>query len=140
MQIRNWLAAFTTCTIFFLACSRNNDDQPQIDTSAPPKGSWKVTLFSERGENNTNDFSGYIFTFNSNGTAVAAKAGVEKTGSWRFGNSNSRYNIDFGAKGDGNKPLGELTDDWVIVSISDAQIRLKDDNDNSQEQLVFTKN
>ncbi|SEW44079.1 hypothetical protein [Chitinophaga arvensicola] len=138
MQIRNWLPALTTCVMLISACSRNNDDQPQIDTSAPSKGSWKVTLFSERGENNTNDFNGYTFTFNSNGTAVAAKGGVEKSGSWSFGNA--RYNIDFGAKGDGNKPLGELTDDWVIISINDTQIKLKDDNDNSQEQLVFTKN
>ncbi|MES1221617.1 MAG: hypothetical protein ABUT20_39320, partial [Bacteroidota bacterium] len=59
------------------------------------------------------------------------------TGSWSSG---SKFNIDLGVKSDSNKPLGELTDDWHIISISSTEIKLGDDNPTSGELLTFSKN
>ncbi|RAJ05397.1 hypothetical protein LX64_02555 [Chitinophaga skermanii] len=141
-MIKKWLISSAFLTAFLCtACSKSDDNStPPVNTAAPTSGTWRVTLFSERGENNTSKFNGYTFTFNRGGTATAMKDAITKNGTWSFGNSNRRYNIDFGVKTDSNKPLGELTDDWVIVEVSTTKITLKDDNESSNEQLVFTKN
>ena len=119
------------------ACSsRSGNDAP----GAVPAGAWRVTHFSERGSDETGDFTGYVFTFAANGTATAVKAATSKTGNWSITGNSTRFNIDFGAKTDANKPLGELTDDWVIVSITNNEIRLTDDNASSAEFLTFGKN
>ena len=103
-------------------------------------GTWRVTLFTDSGNDETSDFNGYSFTFSDGGTITAVKNGVTKTGTWSISNSSSKFNIDLGAKVDANKPLGELTDDWKIISSSETVIRLTDDNSSSNEFLTFTKN
>lgn len=37
-------------------------------------------------------------------------------------------------------PLGELTDDWVMIAASPAEIKLADDNASRGEFLTFRKN
>lgn len=124
-----------------MACSNdNNDPAPVPDPQAPTTGTWRVTLFSERGNDETSDFNGYVFTFDSNGSAVATKGGVNKNGTWSINGSSTEFNIDFGEKNDANKPLGELTDDWEIISVTSTEIKLKDDNDASAEFLTFNQN
>ncbi|KAA2239923.1 hypothetical protein F0L74_27440 [Chitinophaga agrisoli] len=135
-----WRLACLLACAFFVACSNDDNTTPTVDPQAPTSGTWRVSLFSERGNDETGDFSGYTFTFNANNTAVAAKGGASKNGSWSIGNSSREFNIDFGEKSDANKPLGELTDDWEIISVSSNEIKLKDDNDDSAEFLTFTKN
>ena len=63
-----------------------------------------------------------------------------KEGNWSESTSSQRLVIDLGAKTDANKPLGELTDDWVITSKTATKINLTDDNAASNELLEFTKN
>ena len=101
-------------------------------------GTWRITLFTDSGNDETGDFSGYSFTFGDNGVLTATKAGSSKTGTWN--NNNNDFNIDIGEKTDSNKPLGELTDDWDIISKSSTEIKLKDDNNASAEFLTFQKN
>lgn len=119
------------------ACSsdRNDDNSPAGITS----GTWRVSTFSERGSDETGDFSGYTFSFGADGQATALKSGASKTGTWSMDN-NTRFNIDFGPKTDANKPLGELSDNWKVISVTGREIRLTDDNVSSAEFLTFTKN
>jgi hypothetical protein len=127
------LAAF-----IFTSCDPQSNvsaNTSQVVTS----GSWKVTLFTDSGNNETADFNGYTFTFDTNGVLTATKNGVSKTGTWSVSSSSNKFNIDLGAKVDSNKPLGELTDDWKIISSSDTEIKLQDDNSASNEFLTFTK-
>ena len=76
----------------------------------------------------------------SNGKVLAAKNGVIKEGNWSESPSSQRLVIDLGIKSDANKPLGELSDDWVITSKTETKINLTDDNASSNELLEFTKN
>lgn len=136
MKIKSIL---TAVVILFLtgSCSRTADltnDPAQTATS----GTWRVTLFSERGVDETTDFAGYSFTFSSNGTVTAVNGANSKSGTWS--SSSSKFNIDLGPKTDSNKPLGELTDDWQIISVSETEIRLTDDNASRNELLTFSKN
>ena len=126
------------CSIVFAGCTK--EDSPASVVSVVTNGTWRVTHFSERTNNETDDFNGYTFTFQSNGKVLAAKSGVIKEGNWSESTSSQKLVIDFGVKTDANKPLGELTDDWVIVSKTATKINLTDDNSSSNELLEFTKN
>lgn len=126
------------CSVVFASCTK--DDSPATVAGAVTNGTWRVTHFSERSNNETDDFNGYIFTFQSNGKVLAAKNGIIKEGNWSESTSSQKLVIDMGVKNDANKPLGELTDDWVIVSKTETKINLADDNSSSNELLEFTKN
>lgn len=97
-------------------------------------------MFTDSGNDETADFSGYSFTFSTSGSVTAVKNGVTQTGTWSVNTSSNKFNIDLGPKLDTNKPLGELTDDWKIISVSETVIQLEDDNASSNEKLTFTKN
>jgi hypothetical protein len=102
-------------------------------------GTWRVTLFTDSGNDETADFNGYSFTF-SGSTVTAVKNGTSKSGAWSVNSSSNKFNIDLGPKDNTNKPLGELTDDWKIISYTATEIKLTDDNAASNEFLTFTKN
>jgi hypothetical protein len=136
MKIRNTVALMAL--FFLLSCTRSSDNTATQD-EVLASGSWRVTLFTDSGNNETSDFSGYSFSFNTGGS-LAVTGTQTKTGTWSRSSSSSKFIIDLGPKSDANKPLGELTDDWRIVSITGTEIQLKDDNDASEELLTFTKN
>jgi hypothetical protein len=130
------LSFFLAFALFFLAsCDPNNTGTVNNNVS----GNWRVSLFSERGVDETADFNGYTFSFNTGGQVVATKNGVSKNGTWSIDASSNKFIIDLGPKDNTNKPLGELTDDWQIQTITDNKISLKDDNASSNEILEFTK-
>jgi hypothetical protein len=131
-------------TFFFVvilasSCERNATDGTAV-SQAVTSGNWRVSHFSERGNDETSDFNGYSFLFNNDGSVSVTKNGITTSGTWSVGNSSRKFNIDLGPKIDANKPLGELTDDWQILSNSATEIRLTDDNSSSSEFLTFTKN
>lgn len=103
-------------------------------------GTWRVTLFTDSGNDETSDFAGYSFTFNSGGTLSVVKNGITTNGTWSINTSSNKFIIDLGPKIASNKPLGELTDDWKILSNTTTEIRLSDDNATSNEFVTFTKN
>ena len=126
----------TSVVLLFLAasCSRSLDNSNA--TTVASSGAWRVTLFTDSGNNETTDFSGYAFAFNSSGLITATKSTNTQNGTWSSGSN--KFNINLGPKDNTNKPLGELTDDWQIISVSDSEIKLKDDS--KAEFLTFTKN
>jgi hypothetical protein len=138
MKTRILSSLLIAMTVFATSCLNSGSDSTagQVVTS----GTWKVTLFTDSGNDETSDFTGYTFTFTDGGTLTAVKSGVTKTGTWSVNNSSNKFNIDLGPKVDINKPLGELTDDWKILSYTETVIRLTDDNPASNEFLTFTKN
>jgi hypothetical protein len=138
MKIKIWQTALILSVFFTASCTPDStsSNASQVVTS----GEWRVTLFTDSGNDETSDFSGYRFIFNTGGTITAVNNAVSKTGTWSTGSSSNKFTIDLGAKTDTNKPLGELTDDWQIVSVSETVIQLKDDNAASNEKLTFTKN
>lgn len=128
------IAATLILSVLTASCSRSLDNPNNVVVD----GTWKVTLFTDSGNDETSDFSGYSFVFNNNGIVTATKSGASQNGTWSTGSN--RFRIDLGPKADTNKPLGELTDDWKIISTSGTEIKLTDDNAASNEFLTFTKN
>jgi hypothetical protein len=138
MRISIFSFPLAAVMLFAISCTKNSisSDTAQIAAS----GAWHVTLFTNSGNDETSDFTSYSFTFGSNGTVTVVKNGVTKTGAWTVSSSSNKFNIDLGPKDNTNLPLGELTDDWKILSSNSTVIRLGDDNTASNEFLTFTKN
>ncbi len=138
----------TKATLFFIvaalafifpSCTRDNGNEDQV-TNTVTTGAWRVTLFTDSGNDETSDFNGYSFTFRTNGVLFVSSGAISQEGTWSFNSSSAKLIIDLGPKTDANKPLGELTDDWRITSYSDTEIQLADDNAASNEFLTFTRN
>jgi len=119
--------------------SCKKDDSTNSTTSVDQivtTGTWRVSYFVESTEDKTSDFTGYTFSFNTNGELVALNSGVNTTGNWGWDDSSSKFHISIGT----NKPLSDLTDDWLILEKTTSLIKLKDDNPTKNELLNFSRN
>jgi hypothetical protein len=134
--------------ISLASCSKSNDDNPSNNNNnnsninEQVSGNWTVTYYFDSGKDETSDYSGYSFEFATDGTLTAIHSTGNFAGTWRIGDSSSdddsssnRFVITI----TGNKRMDDLQDDWVIDSISDTEIRLRDDNPASAEELRFGK-
>ncbi len=93
-----------------------------------------MTYFRDKDKDETSDFNGYTFDLKSDGTLVAnLPGGGTINGTWNQTSTKLIFSIT------GTYALDEMSDDWLIVSISDTEIRLKDDNDEHLEELRLQK-
>lgn len=124
-------------TLMSFTCSDNdsmNDDNTaeikQIKSNVI-SGTWKITSFIDSGNDETNHYTGYSFTFNSNGVLTATNANTVVTGTWSITDSNSNdddsnsndidFNIFFSSPATFND---DLTEDWDIVNHNTTKIQL----------------
>ena len=126
------------------ACSKSGSDLP-----APAKteenlkqGKWVVTLFEERGKDETSKFSGYALTFDSNGTFILGSGTQTLNGSWSFedhSNDNSQPYNKLVLWISGNDAADQLQDDWYVLEVTGDFMRLADDSKNHTEVLELKR-
>lgn len=127
--------------------SNNSQQIAQIEDTAE-SGTWRITNFNDSGQNETSDFTGYSFEFNSNGTLVASNGSSTVNGSWSVTDSSNSsssdddidFNIFFQVPNDSD--FEDLNDDWDVVSISSNKIELIDisGGNGGTDLLTFEKN
>lgn len=103
-------------------------------------GSWFISYFREDDDDDeTDQFDGYNFTFNNNGTVTVVKSSVTSSGTWNTFVDSGQNKLDLTFV-DSN--LDEIEEDWRIIEFSSTQIRLKhvSGGDGSTDYLTFTKN
>ena len=121
-----------------MSCDKDDDNNQQQETSVSQIkntaqiGTWKITYFFDSDHEETGHFTGYLFTFNGNGSLVAVKGSTTVTGTWSVTDSNSSdddggsngtdFNIFFASPAD----FEDLSDDWDIISVSNSKIELTD--------------
>lgn len=122
-----------------MSCDKDDDDNNQQQNTnvsqtinTAQSGSWKVTYFFDTDQDETDHFTGYVFTFNENGALVAVNGSTTITGTWSVTDSNSSdddggssdadFNIFFVSPPD----FEDLSDDWDIISVSNSKIELTD--------------
>jgi hypothetical protein len=115
--------------LFFTGCTNNPSTNPSIG------GTWKVSYYFDNGKDETSDFNGYLFEFQSDGVLVAKFSGQTVRGTWSENTSSNKFIINIS----GNDRLDDTTDDWLIISKTATSIQLKDDNTSKNEQLHFSK-
>ena len=129
----------------------NNSQQISEIESTAQSGTWRITNFNDSGQNETSDFNGYDFTFNSDGSLVATNGSNTLTGTWSVtDDSNSSddsssdddidFNIFFPVPDDND--FEDLNDDWDVVTTTSTRIELIDvsGGNGGTDMLTFEKN
>jgi hypothetical protein len=131
-------------------CS-SDDDSSSVDTTpiinAATSGTWRVTSFIDSGNDETNHFTNYNFTFGASNVLTAANGTNTYTGTWSVTSDDSDddnpsgdvdFNIAFASPAD----FTDLTEDWHIVSYTSTLISLQhvSGGNGGTDTLVFTKN
>ena len=109
-------------------------------------GTWRITLFEDSGVDETNNFTGYNFTFNSSGDLNANNGSTDYNGTWSITNSNSNDDnlddLDFNINFNLSNNFQDLNDDWDFVSQTATKIELIDvsGGNGDTDYLTFEKN
>ena len=138
----------TTAKLFLIAliinlvsCSKSNDSNPSSTNKTDQvSGNWTVTYYLDSGKDETSDFSGYTFAFNTGDALQALNGSGTFTGTWWIGDSSSNddsFSNKLVIMISGNKAMNNLQHDWLIVKLTDTEIWLQDDNVSSNEEIHF---
>lgn len=119
-------------TFILISCSKK-DDVVTVPLNTTIEGTWRVNLYFDNNSDETSKFSGYNFTFNSNGQISATNGSNSVSGTWSQGSN--RFYINFGT----TAVFSDLNDNWLLVEKTTASIKMKDDNPAKNEQLNFVK-
>jgi hypothetical protein len=109
------------------------------------------TMSQSSGTDETNDFTGYIFTFNMDGSLVADNGSTTITGTWSVtGDDSSDDSDDYDSSDDIDfnilfsvpPEFADLSEDWDIVSRSGTGIELihVSGGNGGTDTLTFVKN
>jgi len=108
-------------------------------TTTVTNGNWSVTRYNENGANHNSYFTGYAFTFASNGSLTAVGSS-NQSGSWSTytDSGKTKMDISFSAT-DG--PFESISDDWDVLSATSSKVELKHTSggDGSIDYLTFEK-
>lgn len=158
--MKNTIVTLTLLLVGLVAtsCSSDNNDDTiqdpsvsiQVLTDLAVSGSWTISSFIDSGTDETNDFAGYTFTFNADGSLVAVNGSTTITGNWSVTSDDSSDDDDYDSNDDidfnilfsAPPEFAELSDDWDIVSRSASRIELIDisGGNGGTDTLTFEKN
>ncbi len=115
------LATLSSCKKDDTSSSTSNTS---VLNSTVQQGSWKVTSYIDSGTDETNHYTGYVFTFQTGGVVSAVKTGSTVNGTWSSGNDDSQLKLilNFGT----TAPFQELNSDWHVTQQSSTMIKLED--------------
>ncbi len=161
MKNRMYFNLIAIVSLCLVAASCSTDDNVNVVAnsqniaqleSTVEAGTWRITNYNDSGQNETSDYSGYNFTFVSDGTLEATNGTVTIIGTWSIADdSNSSsdddsqdddidFNIFFPVSDASD--FEDLNDDWDIVSSTSTRIELIDisGGDGTTDRLTFEKN
>ncbi len=132
------------------SCKKNDDNpnnniQTQVQTNIQD-GTWRITKFIDSGNDETNHFTGYNFTFFSNEVLNANNGTNNYDGSWSITDSNSnddsQDNLDFNINFNLTNDFEDLNDNWDFISQSSTKIELIDvsGGNGGTDYLTFERN
>ncbi len=141
--------------LIFASCSNSDTtSDPVADlttkTNMVVQSDWIVTQYTDSGKDETSDYSGYKFKFNTDGTFVAVSSAATYNGTWLLaqgsnspddsGNNSADDNLNkLTISISGNKQIDHLSHKWLTDKITATEIWLRDDNVVSNEMLRFGK-
>lgn len=139
-----------------VSCSDDDSSSTSVNGNATAitnnmkSGTWRITSYTDDGENETMHYDGYDFDFNDNGTVIASNGTNTYNGIWSVTDSDSNDDDDNGSNDDidfniafsAPEAFSELTDDWDVESRTGTKITLVDisGGNGGTDYLVFEKN
>lgn len=122
------------------SCKKDEKISPSNSAAVIKDGTWKVTLFSEDGVNETYHFTGYSFDFQEGGVVKATSSSNTVNGTWatREDSGKTKLDLDF----DDVNNFDELDEDWEILTQNASKIELKhvSGGNGGTDLLTFEKN
>ncbi len=154
MKNRLFLKGFLVLSFLLIMLSCSSEDAAMADNSAEieqikinaKSGTWRITSYVDSGQNETNDYTGYNFTFNVDGALMASDGSNTINGTWSVTDDSdiddNSNDIDFNIFFSTPPNFEELSDDWDIVSTSQTKIELIDvsGGNGGTDTLIFEKN
>src|ERR1700712_4227116 len=102
------------------------------------KGQWRVTGYIDHQTDTlTDDFAGYLFQFNENGTVYGVKFGQQINGTWSADVSKKSITSNFTTSA---YPVTLLNHDWTITDSYTDSVAAKTPADSSFNILNLHKN
>ncbi len=148
--IKSLLLIFIS-SVSLTACSSDDDNPSSDDTQLQIENnvqndSWRITKYIDSGNDEVNNYAGYIFTFGADNVLTATNSINTYTGTWSIMDSNSNddslddldFNIFFASPPD----FEELSDDWDLITQTSNKIELIDvsGGNGGTDYLTFEKN
>lgn len=128
-RIASTIALLFLFSTAFVSCTKDNNmssggSSTTATSTIITQGTWKVTYFNDSGTDETGNYTGYMFTFVSGGSAGAILGSIVTNGIWNSYNDNSdnKLYLSFGS----TPPLSKLKADWHIVEKTSIKIRMED--------------
>ncbi|WP_299531990.1 hypothetical protein [Ulvibacterium sp.] len=138
-----------------VSCStdENNGDNETIVVNAEEvkaiitDGEWRITFYADSDVDDTDNYNGYVFTFNVDGTLGATNGSTSLSGAWSITESENNdtdereRDVDFNIFFASPDIFEELANDWNILNYNDAKMELWDTSvdDGSTDYLNFEK-
>lgn len=137
-MLRNYKSALSVyvllfCSILFLACNQDDDadatsvDPQSVSSFLMEDNGFIIRLLIDDGDDETADFSSYVFNFNADGSVVASDDNNMITGSYSVIRDDGRVELEMSFTTNPN--FDELNDEWYFISIDQNVIRFDDDGD-----------
>ena len=144
-----FMAIALLCMGLIISCSKDDETKVEEKITAADmseikatveSGDWRITNYSDADNDDTTNYVGYSFTFNSDGTLGATDGNTAVSGAWSMTTSDVDE-LDFNIFFTSPAIFVELADDWEIVKYSSAKIELKDvsGGDGTIDYLTFEK-
>lgn len=125
----------TILTVLLVVCLLSCSKQPATPGTDPvTSGTWRISYYWDQ-KDETNNYSAYIFMFNSDGSLMAHTNTTMLVGNWS--ESGNRLTIQMGSS---DPTLSKLNNSWLKLEKTSSSIKLKDDNPSQDDQLTFIKN
>ena len=115
---------------FITGCSKSDDD-PANSTGVTvagvqnslQAGTWRITYFWDTDHDETNNFSGYHFTFFTTGSIMAMNTTEHIQGTWSVGTDDSKVKLNIAFTSPPN--FAELTEDWQVIENTPTRVKLQ---------------
>ena len=72
----------------FVSCRKDDSNSPSSSSSTVTPGSWRVSYYYDKIKDETSDYVGYTFNFQSDGTLSINHSSGTTSGTWSIHNSN----------------------------------------------------
>jgi len=150
MKLRMMFMTITLLSMgLIISCSKDDETEvEEIITAADmseikatvESGDWRITNYLDADNDETTNYVGYTFTFNSDGILGATNGNISVSGAWSMTTSDVDE-LDFNIFFTTPDIFEVLADDWEIKKYSSSKIELIDvsSEDNSTDYLTFEK-
>ena len=111
-------------SLFFTGCSKEAFDNFGASKEIITNGKWSIDYYFN-GQDNTDTFQGFQFTFNSNGNLTASNGAESYTGTWTSIRGTDHGEILTLNFENTNAALQQLETDWNVGATSLNSIAMK---------------